>query len=399
MANDKYLVEAFQKLSELNEDVFDLTPEGAVKLHDFVADDIADTENIEEIIDPLATTEEDLKDSYIGKVILDCTICQSKIYKDAADVVLDEAGKFANVGEACPYCQSTDGFKVIGQVAPYSKTDIDVEVTTKSEDLNGVTEGLDKFKAFEKEANKYEREVDTSLGSNTGLVSAEADVEHIAKKYFSADAIRKAKAKNPEFFSLLYQAPCDMVDELKKSLSEDLNGVTVDTDKETINITATEKTEDGEQMIVPVEPEVSASFDDSAVEPDEDSEADFDIDTFEPSEFDGLGESYLKRVYENVDSFKTTSSKIDGNFIKLEGIIGFKSGKKAKTNFTFESRLATKTGKLKFFGENAQFAKSKNAFILTGKLDGKKLIAESLTYNYKVKDGTQSQRLYGRVCK
>ena len=299
----KYLAEAFEALKELNEDTFNITSDGATELQSFISDN-EDTDELENIIDPLASTEEELQDSYIGKVILDCVICQSKIYKDPSEVTINEEGDLANIGEECPYCQSSDGYKVIGEVAPYSET--------------------------------------------------------------------------------------------KESLQEDLNGITIDTDTQTINVSATEKVEDGEEMIAPVSSEVEAEF--NSEEPEY---QDIDIDEFDENDFDSLGENYLKRVYENVQSYKTISGRVKGNLIKLEGVITFKSGKKVKTNFVFEGKTVTKTGKLKFIGENKQFAKGKKAFTLTGKMNNNKLMVESLTYNYRAKDGKtgQSKRLYGRVCK
>ena len=49
-------------------------------------------------------------------------------------------------------------------------------------------------------------------------------------------------------------------------------------------------------------------------------------------------------------------------------------------------------------GEKQQFAKGKKSITLTGKVDGKKLNEEGLTYNYRAKDSNGiSRRLYGRV--
>ena len=131
---DRYLTEAFQSLKELSEDVFDLSADGITALNDLVKDNENNDGEIENIIDPVATTEEELQDSYIGKVILDCSICQSKIYKDPSEVTIGEDGELANVGEECPYCQSSDGYKIIGEVAPYSETDVDVDVTKKGDE-------------------------------------------------------------------------------------------------------------------------------------------------------------------------------------------------------------------------------------------------------------------------
>ena len=125
------------------------------------------------------------------------------------------------------------------------------------------------------------------------------------------------------------------------------------------------------------------------------------IDEFDEESFDELGESYLKRIYENVESFKTCNGKITDTELMLEGIITFKSGKKAKTNFTFESRSATKRGKVKLVGSNKQLSEGKKAFTITGNVTNKKLITESFTYNYKATDAKtgKSTRLYGTVRK
>lgn len=130
----------------------------------------------------------------------------------------------------------------------------------------------------------------------------------------------------------------------------------------------------------------------------EDSE-DIDIDEFDENEFNSLGESYLKEVYNNVDSFKTVRGYINGDSLKLEGVITFKSGKKLNTSFLFESNLITKTGKVKLLGENLQFAQRKNSFTLTCSVKDKKLVMEALTYNYNAKDAStgKSRRIYGTV--
>lgn len=417
----KYLAEAFQSLRELEEDIFDLNAEGTAELKDFVSND--ETDELENIIDPLATTEEDLQSSYVGKVILDCTICQSKIYKDASEVVVSEDNELVNVGDECPYCQNADGYKIIGEVAPYSKTEVDVEVTPKedgSEEANIDLTSEDDKKEESCKDDKCEKPLEESMSvddiakaigdgdSDKGYDRVIDAIQRLLKKHKTWDAclnalvntlyslydITEEEARNIGEYQLGHYE-----DELDESLKEDLNGVTVDTDKETINITATEKAEEGEEMIAPIEPETEAEFQSDEAPVEDDKYADFEIDEFEESDFDGLGESYLKRVYENVAGYKTVSGSVNGNTIKLEGIITFKSGKKAKTNFVFEAKTATKTGKLKFLGENKQFAKGKNAFTLTGSLNGSKLIAESLTYNYRAKDGKtgNSKRLYGTV--
>lgn len=112
-----YIYEAFQALDMLNEDAFNLSDEADVKSLADLSDEplIADVE----IIDGEADTEEDLKPNYIGNVILDCNVCHSLSYKNPEEVEIDEESGFANATEECPFCFSTDGFTIVGMVAPY----------------------------------------------------------------------------------------------------------------------------------------------------------------------------------------------------------------------------------------------------------------------------------------
>lgn len=340
MSEKKYLAEAFEALNILNEEVFDVTDKGVAELQKFVDED-EKTPDIENVIDPLATTEEELKDSYLGKAILDCIICQSKIYKDPAEVVISEDGTLANVGEVCPYCQSSDGFKVIGQVAEFCP-----------------------------ECDKHEDEV----------------------KVETEDEVKVDVEEKPE--------------EETEEMNEDLNRVELETDTQKIKIETEPKdeceecSEEKEEIIAPVSEETEEEFKSEEVE-EEPEYQDIDIDEFDEEDFDELGEKYLRRVYENVKSYKTIKGSTKGNKIQLEGIITFKSGKKGKTNFVFEAKSITKTGKLKFLGENKQFARGKQAFVLTGRANNGKLLAESLTYNYRARDAKNGapKRLYGTVKK
>lgn len=134
------LYEAFRALNALNEDTFSVDADGIQKLSEFEqSDDLTDEISI---IDPEAESEEDLNDSYVGKVILDCCVCHSKLYKAKEEVTLNDEGLLANVGEECPYCYTPDGFKVIGEVAPFGGSD-DVEDNVDVEEEPTVTESLD----------------------------------------------------------------------------------------------------------------------------------------------------------------------------------------------------------------------------------------------------------------
>ena len=421
MEDLKYLTEAFQDLNILNEDTFDINADGLAELTSFYNDN--DMTDLETVIDPVAQTEEELQDSYIGRAILDCVICQSKIYKDPEEVIISEDGSLANVGEICPYCQSSDGYKVIGQVAEYCPhcDDEDVKVETDEAEIT-----VDVDKKEDEDLNESLNDIVTIAVSFANEPDLKTTIETFNKKYnltsnikdiqndankmieFTGKKANLASLLRNEFADIVADASNytdeDLVNEflVEKTLKEDMQNISIETDKEKINISSEPKEEEekevesDDEMIAPLEPETEEEF---KSENEEDEYSDVDIDEFEEKDFDELGEKYLRRVYENVKSYKTTKGSTQGNTLKLEGVITFKSGKEAKTNFVFEAKSITKTGKLKFLGENKQFARGKQAFTLTGRADGKKLIAESLTYNYRAKnpETKESKRLYGTV--
>ena len=149
--------------------------------------------------------------------------------------------------------------------------------------------------------------------------------------------------------------------------------------------------EEGVEEVVDTEETVEEPVDET------EEEGTDEIEEIDETEFDELGESYLKSVYDNVKGFRTTAGYINNNRLKLEGIITFNSGKKAKTSFVFEKYTTTSRGKYKLIGENVQLTNRKNAFILTGTINNHKLCLESLTYSYTAKDakGGKSIRVYG----
>ena len=138
-----YLTEAFKALDALNEETFDVSADGIKKLADF--ENIDDNVDETTIFDMDAETEDDIEDSYIGKVIIDCNVCHSKIYKDKDEVVIDDETNNANIDMECPYCYSTDGFKVIGEVAPMNtetdeKVEDDIDIETHEDSDKPTTE-------------------------------------------------------------------------------------------------------------------------------------------------------------------------------------------------------------------------------------------------------------------
>ena len=151
-----------------------------------------------------------------------------------------------------------------------------------------------------------------------------------------------------------------------------------------------ETSEDNAEVIKPLSDETKASV--------ENDETDVDIDDMDTDAFDELGESYLKRVYENVSAYKTSKVSTQDNKFVVEGLITFDSGNQKATSFVFESANCTKDGRLKFIGENMQIAKGEKAFSLIGTADNKKFVTESFNYNYRAKNNIgKSTRLYGTI--
>lgn len=138
--------EAFQQLS-LYEETFDTSLDGINKLDSFMKTDLEDDHIT--VIDPEADDDADLQRSYVGKVIINCRICHSHIFKDKTEIVVDEDSDAVNIHEQCPYCGETYGFTIIGEIKEFFETEEEepteetTETKTELEESVGV---LDKPK-------------------------------------------------------------------------------------------------------------------------------------------------------------------------------------------------------------------------------------------------------------
>lgn len=531
------LTEAFKAFDALNEETFPATQEGEEALKKFMDNDISD--ELEVVIDPDAETEEDIKETYVGDVILNCPVCQSKIYKKPEDVTIDEEKDLANVEEDCPYCQTSGGFEIVGQVAEFDASKPTVKVDGEEveeeedddEDKEDIGESLRRrprrklsevyvgpsskgeykklkdyfLKAYTKDVLDAYRDVDPedledgedwfdamlsneldemsdygvedgyvdedswewtqeynyklnpkyqfketsdaedfyenlyrcwvlskredkedigeSLGSDLGEYQKWVDYD--MKKYGRISDTTNEKIKKAGLevvkdkygdYQVIAQSKKGMKESIKRPirrrrnhLGENFQNVDVDTDNEHIRVSS-----EGEKTSVEVEPKKGfegARRGDEFIEPvdeetkteieatSEPEEEDITIEDIDEESFDELGESYLKRTYDNVVSYRTTRGAIKGNKMFLEGIIKFKSGKEKKTTFVFESYSISRKRKVKLLGENVNFTKNKKAFAITGSVRDKKLTVESFNYNYTAKDARTgaSKRLYGTV--
>lgn len=566
-----YLNEAFTQLQLLNEEEFNLTDKDSIEDIKSLVDAPVDASI--DIIDPDANSEDELSDSYVGKVVLDCSVCHSKIYKDPSEIVIDEVEELANVGEECPYCYTADGFKVLGQIAPFSadvqptedevseeEADDVVEEDTGDGEDDDFMEALSKKLSQMNEAemsdedkrdnqilrniyDKTQRRANAALTpeeqavldkyglyrstGNKDIMKPGKDAFHASSitsppSYFKggvdihndrvnlADRARKISDRQPirdfvnagdyNFSDTTYahdpkgnskntfqrkmnratshqmQQPMQDMKRListrnfeqgrldkadanykdaiakaksdyekrmksaedslastkkyasksvddanaeidrmlkrgkKEDMEESLEKVEVSTEDSntvitndpvtnTVSVTTT-TTDDGEGILVPLSDEnadeIAASTEETEEIPEEDN---FIADDFDEESFDELGEAYLKKVYENIDAFKTTNVSSCGKKLAVEGLITFKSGNTKPTHFIFEQKAQNKKGTYRFIGENKQISRGKKSFILQGNVNDNKFICESLNYNYLGKnDGDKkSVRLYGTV--
>ena len=124
-----YIEEAFKRLNLLEDDYSYSEDQQLELLNSFVSDDIDDIPE-EEIIDTNAETCDDLQDNYIGKIIVECDCCHTRLYKDPEDLVLgnsEDGVELFNLEEECPVCHTNSGFRVIGKIEQYSDNAIKPE--------------------------------------------------------------------------------------------------------------------------------------------------------------------------------------------------------------------------------------------------------------------------------
>ena len=373
-----YISEAFAQLRLLESEEFELGGD-TTELKSFL-DYEDDADEQIDIFDIEADTQEELKKSYTGNVILECPVCHSYIFEEKQNVTVDEDGLACHDIE-CPYCMSQEGYNIIGEVAPYQE-DFDEEELEEA--------------------------------------PVEEPVEEVEEEDIEEEE--------------LTESVCG--DESKKGLKEDIENVTVETEDESmymstkedggIEIETSPKTEapvediesSEEEMVIPIsdesEEEVEAAADamdeedtetfdevkDEIESEEESGEDEFaDLEEFDEESFDGLGESYLRNCYKNVNSFKTSDVHMHRNKVFVEGIITFDSGNKKKTNFVFEA-VKSDNGNIKFEGYNKQISRGKKVFKMNASKENNKLVCESLNYNYRSRNElNESVRVYGTVSK
>lgn len=119
-----------------------------------------------------------------------------------------------------------------------------------------------------------------------------------------------------------------------------------------------------EQVVAPVDEETKEKIE-------------FDVDDIDEDAVEDAVEECLTESFSNVKFFKCSNLTARKNRIIVEGILGFKSGKKKNTSFVFRPSLKTESV-VKFRGYNKDLRESAKSINLICKKTGKKTIAESL---------------------
>ena len=407
MSKNAYITEAFKQFNSLVEEdeelitreempIYDVDSE---RMHDFL-DVVGDDSDID-IIDLEAEAEEDLKQSYVGKVILDCNVCHSNIFVDREDVVVDEDGN-ANIELECPYCMSNEGYTIIGQVEPYSEKE-EEEIEAEELDIEEPEEEIE----VEEET---EEEIEENLNEGCDKEKLEeCGEEPIIEESLKEDIQDVAITTDEETMTMTTKEDGGVVIE-----TAPVDGIVEDSVEEEIIEEPEEEFEAGEEIIAPISDEEEAEIelnsevdalgdeDIDALEepeemPEEEEPEEIDIEEFDEESFDELGESYLREHYDNVTGFKTVNAKVFQNSLIVEGVIRFESGNSRGTQFVFEA-VESKGNSVLFEGFNKQISRGKKTFKLNCALVEGCIKPEKMSYNYITKNElNESVRVNGTV--
>lgn len=253
--------------------------------------------------------------------------------------------------------------------------------------------------------------------------------------------LKKNGMSDKEVEDFIYDLDAELVkiapQYIGESLKEDIEKATIETEDQVIKVSSEPKEEDmnadwfdresmgegellpddGEEMIAPLDDEDIAEIEAAQEEPEENAEEpaeteeenpedeeEFEFDEIQEESFKRITESYLKKVYSNVRSFKINNLDVNENLLRIDGTIRFNSGKKKDTAFVFESAKNENTiakSKKRFVGLNETFTDKKDAFVLNTVVNNKKFIAESLSYDYpaKTKDLNESVKTVKGIVK
>lgn len=105
---------------------FAVTKDGTNEsLKEAVVEDAISEDEVEVPVEEIPAEEPAVEEP--RQIICSCVKCGALALKAEADLVVDEESGLANVEEACEYCEETEGFEIVGVVAPYEVVEVAAE--------------------------------------------------------------------------------------------------------------------------------------------------------------------------------------------------------------------------------------------------------------------------------
>lgn len=227
------LNEAFKELELLDDTSFDLDDEEDIKrLDKFLNDEDEDLDTIEMIVDIDAETEDELKDSYVGEILLYCPVCHTIHYKNKEDVHEDEENPgIVNVGEVCPECKQEDGFEIKGMVAEYNPEGIESDETEVEDTDIDADDDISLIDIKDEDEKVEESLTKTTKALKEGLKKVSRDSSTASlEKFIDGDFSRSLKDYNADE-SLKEIEDTDISTNLNESLINEPNKVVVEPTK------------------------------------------------------------------------------------------------------------------------------------------------------------------------
>lgn len=442
-----YLTEAFKKLNLLEDD-FNISDAGKVdELQTFMADDIEEPIEVP-VIDTEAADESELQDTYVGKIILECNCCHSRLYKNPEDVVASEDEDLVNEDEECPVCNTASGFTVIGKITEFKPEDHEEEDNDEVEEhdedeseeisdddiaealresirdrrchesdeseedclrqkrlakfkkshrheFDGLDEELDSVEVATKDGNVSIKRDGAKLKINLDDESA-ADVESDDLDLGLDDYSDDLDVDSDDLD--LEPAGDEMIAPLTDEESDEL--LAPEEEEPAEDEESAEESEESETEEPAEEPEEAPEDLDAEEENEEEDEDSYgealEFDSFNEKNFNELCEAFLNEAYSNVKSFTTMNCvELTEDKMEVRGRISFNNGKSKNTVFTL-SNPRMFHNKVLMEGLNPLFS-DRHAFRVSGHLNKGEFIPESMRYNFMAKNLNESAQTPVRV--
>ncbi len=205
------LFEAFEKLKNIDEDIFNTDKKDLRELDDFIHND--DVDNFVDIYDDEYEEDKD----HLDDCILSCSVCHSKHYRNKNDIKLDEDTDLANVGEECPYCHSTDGYTIVGEIDECSIMDEDLADTYKYKNNIIVHNTQDDTFSVKGYDDIFETSADAETFIDTVTESLKKDVKDSLTESEASYMKRRLKDSNLQKGTSQYKKAKDAIKDFKKA--------------------------------------------------------------------------------------------------------------------------------------------------------------------------------------